>query len=258
MADPISPQPETKMPSLWKSYWQVLFLSPQPFHNLKGSRGNMWFGVRFFLLIMLVASLGKLFAAVDIVQQPTLAERVSGVAVRIETYATGLPRILARPVQEVAERVEALAEGVREVQPPLGVRASKLLRLAGEWLNVPLTLLGAWMGWALGIWVVARALGAAGALRDHLSLALLSAAPQVLVFASFLPFEGANLDNIRGILALIALVWSLMILAQALTVAHDVSQRVAAMYLAVSALTFLVIIPFLCLLPVWLALAVLL
>ena len=53
MADQAPAQPKTEIPSLWRSYWGALFLSPQPFQALSGARGNLWFGVRFFLLVML-------------------------------------------------------------------------------------------------------------------------------------------------------------------------------------------------------------
>ena len=84
---------------------------------------------------------------------------------------------------------------------------------------------------------------------------MLSAAPQVLAFPRYLPVENAGLETVSSILALIALAWSLLILSQAVAVAHEVSQRQAGKYIAVTALAFLVLIPYISILPVALVLA---
>ena len=76
-----------------------------------------------------------------------------------------------------------------------------------------------------------------------LSLTLLAIAPQVLTFANYLPVRVDFLERIRGPLSLVALAWSLLILTQALAIAHQIEQKQVVKILVVAFLVFVVFIP---------------
>lgn len=229
------------MQSIWRNYWVILMLGDEPFEAVKTAKDSLWYALRFFAVITLLASLGILVPIRGIVEAPTLAERITLLGENVEEAGRDLPRLLARPVESLAAKIEGLAAGVSEVQPPLGPRASKIVRLAGEWLSTPFLLLSAWMGWLLWVWFAARMLGGAGSLREHLSLSLLAVAPQILTFLNYTP-QVESLTVLRNTLGLVATLWSTIILTQALAHAHSIDQGRALGVLAVSLVAALAVI----------------
>jgi hypothetical protein len=227
------------MATLWNNYWKILTLKREPFEGIGQSPRGFRFALQLFILVSLIASLGKLVPAGEILQRTTLASRFDSLAASLEAGANSVPRFLSGPIQNAAEAVDEIGERLSALQPPLGVRFSQLIRLVGEWLAVPFNFLASWMSALVLVWVVARLMGGQGALETHFSLCLLAIAPFVLTFQNFLP-GGAKF--LGGVFNLAAAVWALLIGLQALSVAHGVSKGRALGIMVVSLLISSIII----------------
>jgi hypothetical protein len=242
------------MRTLWGSYWKVLILSKEPFEATRQAQDGLWFSIRLFLIVALIASLGTLAAAAGTVQKTTLAERLEGLASHVSTLANqvdtltgGTLGFLIAPLRSASATLQQYSNAFKAVQPPLGTDLSRIVRLVGTWLATPLVLLGAWMGASLAVWVIAVGLGAAGTLRQHLGLLLLAFSPQILTFFSYIPAAQASqvawLGTATRLLGVIAFVWSLVIAVRALSIAHGFSNGRALGILVLTAFIFLAVIP---------------
>jgi len=231
------------VPSLLTIYWKTLLLDSELFVTLKSVRNGFWSAIELFLVVGLLTTLGMLAPIRVMVQRPTLAERTNQLAAQVDSFASGYPKLLAAPIQEVAASISNLARKFTEYQPPLGVRPSRVIRLIGEWLAAPLNLLGVWMGSLLGIWVVARLLGGQGSLREHLSLLLLAFAPQILTFLNYIPSQNSTLSTVGRMLSVIAILWSLLIATQALVAAHRLKQNQAILVLVIYFIAVFLAVP---------------
>jgi hypothetical protein len=177
-----------------------------------------------FLLVALVAGLSGLAAIPAEVEEPTLAERVEGLARSVEEILPMIPWFLAEPFKELVGGIDRVAQEIQSFEPPLGVRPSRLLRLAGAWLERPLDLLANWLGWSLVTWLVARFLGGKGSIRAHFSLALLAAAPLVFYLAYDLLAGVFATDLVMTYVGwafkLAIWIWCALILIRALSIAQ--------------------------------------
>lgn len=231
------------MAAMFSRYWKILTLDEATFRALKDSKESLWFSIRLFLVLALIASLGSLTAIGRILEEPTLAERFQQLAAAARAEVDRFPLLLGEPLQNMASTLDQAAANLTEIQPPLGNRSSRIIRLVGKWLGTPLDLLGGWMGAALAVWLVARMMGGQGSLRQHFSLLLLAFAPQVLRFMQYLPASLTPPQAIVGLLVLSAWMWSLAIGVYVLAVAHELTLRKAALVLLTTFFIFLMAIP---------------
>ncbi len=233
------------MPSLWSAYPKVLSLSAAPFEAVRDARDGLWLSLRLFLLVALVANLAGLAAIPVEVTLPTLAERVDGLARRLERFIPMIPRLLAEPLEELVAGIDRVAGEIRSIEPPLGVRPSRLLRLVGAWLERPLDLLASWLGLGVATWLAARFMGGRGSVREHLSLVLLAAAPLAFTLVHDLLAEvfasNLALTYVGWAFRLLIWVWCTLILVRALSIAHSFPPDHAVAVLILSGLLSLVL-----------------
>ena len=238
------------MSSLWQNYWKILKLDREPFDLAKQASDGIWFALKLFVIVGLIAGLGKLAGLRQVLERPTLAERAGNVALAIEDSATNiqLPR-LAALAGDVGEMFRSIESMLKTLQPPLGVGPSRTLRLVGDWLATPFEMLSSWLGFIIIIWLIARFMGGQASITQHVSLLLLAAAPQVLTIVNYIPLSPGVVNAPAGILgrilSLVALIWSVVIVVTGLAVAHDVEQRKAVKMLAVFVLLVFVVLPIL-------------
>jgi hypothetical protein len=233
------------MTSILTDYWKILTLANEPYARVKESDIGFSFSVKFFLVLALLTSLGSLVALGSIAGEPNLAERLGQLSAQVQSMADSLPGFLSAPMDEISSALGQISAGIVQFQPPLGKSLSQAIRLVGEWLETPLTLLGMWMGAALGIWLIALLLGGQGSLRQHLSLLLLAFAPQILTFLNYVPSTNGIPGWVDNLMWFIAAVWSLVIGVHALSVAHEMTAGKAFLVVVLSVLVFFVAIPLL-------------
>ena len=180
-------------------------------------------------------------------ERPTLAALAGNVATSIEDSAAAmrLPRLSAQ-LADVAAMFRSVESTLETIQPPLGVGPSRTLRLIGNWLGTPFEMLSGWLGFIIIIWLFARFMGGQASITQHVSL-LLAAAPQVLTIVNYIPLSTSVANAPAGILGrilnLVALIWSLVIVVNGLSVAHEVERRDAVKILAVFVLVVFVALP---------------
>jgi hypothetical protein len=208
------------------NFWQILTLNSEPFAALKQAKDGFWRAIQFFMIVGLIAGLGKWAALPAITDQSFLPKRLLQNAAQM----TGLEDSLLLPValylldaSDIMERIEAK---MAALEPPLGKIPSRIIRLVGNWLVTPFELLTPWFGFMLALWVVAKLLGGQGTLPQHLTLLTLAAAPQVLRLVDYLPYTyGTPLGILGQLLTWVALAWSVVIAVKALAIAHEMETR---------------------------------
>jgi hypothetical protein len=229
--------------AMFSRYWKILTLDKEAFMALKESEGSLWFSTRLFVVLALITSLGSLARIGNILEEPTLAERLQQLAADTRVEVARFPPFLSDPLQKVASSMDQVAVNLIELQPPLGNRPSRIIRTVGRWLGIPLELLSGWMVAALAIWLVARLMGGQGTLRQHYSLLLMAFTPQVLRFVQYLPTYLTPPQAIVGLLVLSAWVWSLAIAVNVLALVHELTTLKAALVLSTTFFIFLMAIP---------------
>ena len=238
------------MSSLWNNYWKILKLDPEPFDLAKKATDGIGFALKLFIMVALIAGLGKLTGLGQVLEQPTLAQMAGEIAQTIDEAAANiqLPR-LAALVGDGAEMVRSVQGTLETLQPPLGVGTSRTIRLIGNWLATPFEMLSAWLGFILVIWIFARFMGGQASLAQHVSLLLLAVAPQVLTIVNYVSLQPTVANAPTGILgrilSLIAIIWSVVIAINGLAVAHEVERRQAVKIVAVFVLVIFVVLPIL-------------
>jgi hypothetical protein len=225
-----------------------MLLRGEAFERLRQSQDSMAFVMTLFLAVGLIAGVGTLSGVPELMQTPTVSERAYATAEQIVGWTEGLEGFAAQlatePAQAVAQWFEDLGATLASFEPPLGARTSRVVRLIGEWLTTPLTMMAAWLTLILPVLLVAKWMGAGGSLRGLASLALVSVAPQVLTLASSFPLiEGSPIAIAATALGFVALVWGLAILVKGLAVAGRIDERRAVTILVVTALVFYILIP---------------
>ncbi len=177
----------------------------------------------------------------DVLQQLSILPAAAGALMK---------RIEATPAQLEQLAADIRAEAVK-AEPPLGTRPSRVIRLAGDWVSVPLRLAGDWLYFALVLLLVTKLLGGRAPLPKHLGAMALAAAPLVLLIGLYSPdLNGVLTLAMAGavhyyarVLALIGLVWGSLLLLRALSLAHEISPVRTAAALALTWVTIYVLIP---------------
>jgi hypothetical protein len=236
------------MTSFLRTYGQLMLLRGEAFERLRQSPDSMVFAMRLFVVVGLIAGVGTLSGVPQLIQTPTISERAYTAAEQITGWTEGLEgfaaRLVTEPAQSVAEWFEDLGDTLASYEAPLGARTSRVVRLIGEWLTTPLTMMASWLTLILPVVLVAKWMGSGGGLRALVVLALVSAAPQVLTVAGSFPWvEGSGMATVATAMAFLALIWGLAILVKGLSVAGEIEQRRAVTILVVTALVFYILIP---------------
>jgi hypothetical protein len=136
-------------------------------------------------------------------------------------------------------------------QPPIGVPASRFIRLMGDWLASPMNLAAGWLFFILALMLAARSLGGRASIREHLTAALLASAPLVLAFGIFAPTlvgqsgtsSAAPILLFLRLLALIGAVWALALLVKTMATAHEFSNWRSLGALALTGIALFILLP---------------
>jgi hypothetical protein len=105
---------------------------------------------------------------------------------------------------------------IAQLPTPLPRPVKDFLQALGGWVTAPLLRLGAWMGYAFWVLLVAKLLGGRATLSQMLGCTALYVAPQILTILQVIPCLGP-------ILAFVAFVWGLVIYIKATAVANELS-----------------------------------
>ena len=247
-------------------YFSILRLADEPFVDLKqNDRGLRWTLI-LFLIIGLIASSGKWLNLNYELQRATYAEQIESLTeqsadlgMQIEQIGSDLTGVMAWLFADSLAQVATffsrdlvefgtnLVPMVIDLEPPIGVRSSRVLALAGDWFSTPFALLANSLLFIFTTLVVAKAWEGNGTLREHLSLMLLMIAPAFLLFFSYVTPQSSVLvfavRPLSRLLTLVYMVWAVLIGLKALTVVHDFSWRTAIRVMATAVLVLYVIVP---------------
>ncbi|MBE2238658.1 MAG: hypothetical protein IAE81_12775 [Caldilineaceae bacterium] len=158
-------------------------------------------------------------------------DQVNGWIAALSTTPEAVGRVLAQisatPARVQTFVAQARAEVVK-IEPPLGARPSRVIRLGGAWLASPLHYAADWMLFVLALMLVAKSLGGRATLNQHLGAVALSAAPAIFFLLAYAPDlsdvmsapTAAALHYTGRILALVGVVWCGALLLKAVGVAH--------------------------------------
>lgn len=244
-------QEDLEMQTAWRKYNAILRLEAEPFLAIKQAQDGLWWALKLFFAIGLIVGLGK-WADLRL-GRPTLAERVQTLDSQVERVGTQIEQaganmsglseqLLGEPIRgigsfltrDVTEFLTGLGTRVLALEPPLGVRPSRIVKLFGDWVGTPFQLVASWLPYTLLVLVIAKLWGGRGSLRQHLSLTTLAVAPQVLGVLTFVPQTsamGIALGILGRSLSLVAAIWSLAILLKAVTIAHEIELKKSALTL---------------------------
>lgn len=152
---------------------------------------------------------------------------IKGLSTTPEAVGRLLAQISATPARLNELATQLRAELVR-MEPPLGERPSRVIRLGGAWLASPLHYASNWILFVLVLMLVAKSLGGRATLNQHLGAVALSAAPAVLFIFAYAPEmsgaiaapTAAAIHYTGRILALLGVIWCGALLLKAIGVAH--------------------------------------
>ncbi len=175
------------------------------------------------------AQLAELLAKADLTP-----EEVNGLLGRFNLDTASLGNALAAleiTIEEIDGFFTTLRTEAVNAQPVLGVRFSRAIRVAGDWLSTPLGLASNWLIIGLVLLLVARSLGGRGSVREHLTAMLLATAPAFLMVGLFIPaiVTGPDLPMALAVhlfarlLALIGVIWAFILLVRTIATAHEFS-----------------------------------
>lgn len=195
------------------------------------------------------SQLDRVLGSMSLTRDQLLAA-VNGLGATPEQMGDLLKQLEATP-EQLAALGATLREELVKTEPPLGERVSRIVRLLGMAVTAPLVAAANWLLFALVLLLVAKALGGAGTLPQHLAAAALAAAPLVLSFIDFAPPMASGIPLLPAlaiqllgrILALVGLVWSFFILLRTLSVAHQFSIARAGWSIAIAAIVIVVVAP---------------
>ena len=139
---------------------------------------------------------------------------------------------------------------IETVQPPLGTRFSRFTIMVGAWISTPFAIMAQWLPLGFVLLLTMKALGGAATLRQHIVGLLLTGAPLLLLFFTFVPNLEPALPSVYNsacglfgrILAIIGVSWSALILLKAMSVMHGVSMWRVLAAMALTALLLFVVI----------------
>lgn len=164
-------------------------------------------------------------------QLSTTPEQVNSWLKALSTTPAAVGSLLAR-LKATPERLNKLVAQARtevaKIEPALGERPSRVIRLGGAWLASPLHYAADWMLFVLALLLVAKSVGGRATVNQHLGAVALSAAPSLLFLFAYAPDmsnvlsapSAAALHYTGRILALIGVLWCGALLLKAVGVAH--------------------------------------
>lgn len=164
-------------------------------------------------------------------QVPVTPVQVNDWIKALSTTPAAVGSLLAR-IKATPERLNELVAQARgevvKIEPMLGERPSRVIRLGGAWLASPLHYASSWMFFVLLLLVVAKSVGGRATVNQHLGAAALSAAPSIFFLFAYAPDmssvltapSAAALHTTGRILALIGVLWCGALLLKAVGVAH--------------------------------------
>jgi len=234
------------MTNHFRRAWRILMLDPGELRQHLSAPNAMAVSLGLAVVAGLIAGFGELTGVRADLTQPSAAERAQQSASAIAAIPGSLPEGIAGIVEpttsEVSTVLTNLSTTLESVAPPLGARASQVLRTFGAWLSTPFNLLASLMVLTLPIVLVARWLGGTGTLRNQVSLLLLALLPQALTVLDSFPVTG-TLASLARILGVLALVWSVALLLRGLAVANGVTLGRAIGIVTVAIGVFFVLAP---------------
>lgn len=254
------------------TYSQILQLNTETLLGFKVAPDGLIRALQLFFVVTLVAGLGLWLGIPVQLERPVLYEALDSAQVTIGNLATSADPFLeqnlpfledpGRVAEPLGEAAEAAAETINElllaaeteaelVSPPLGQRTSRVIRVFGQWLSVPLAIMGDWFLLALVAMLVAKLVGGRATLSQHLTAVLLASAPFVLLLPSFIPNLSSvipitfalGINLFSRLIALVAFAWAALILVKGLSLAHEFSWARAAGVLILSGLALYVLLP---------------
>lgn len=188
------------------------------------------------------------------VQLALTPERIRAITVQLGVPDERVNEWIAE-VDALPERTDDSLQAVRDeletLEPPLGTRPSRAIRLFGNWLATPFELLSSYLPLALVALLVAKALGGRATLPQHLVASALAVAPAWLLILT-IPADlsrtfpitvAAGLSIFGRMLGLVAIVWAAAILLKALSVNHRFSVWRAAATVVLTYVVVYVLLP---------------
>ena len=155
----------------------------------------------------------------------------------------------------IRDRLNELAAQIRaelvKMEPPLGERPSRIVRLGGRWVASPLHYAADWMLFVLALLVVAKSVGGKATLSQHLGAVALSAAPAIFFLFAYAPDmsnvlpapTAVAIHETGRILALIGVVWCGVLLLKTLSVAHGMGLWKSAGVVVLTWVALYVVLP---------------
>lgn len=255
-----------------QEYSSILQLDTETYLQFKYASDGLVRALQLYFVVTLVAGLGIWLGIPVQLDRPVLYEVlddaqgiITDLSQAVEPFLEqnipflSAPEKLAEPVGnaaaaagEVVNELILMAETEAEaVSPPLGPRLSRVIRLFGRWLSVPLAIMSDWIFLALVAMLVAKMFSGRATLGQHLTAVLLSAAPLVLILPSFIPDMSHvipitfafGITLFARILALVGFGWAALILIKGLAVAHEYSYWRSVGVLLLSWTAIYVVIP---------------
>jgi hypothetical protein len=224
-------------------FWNVLKLDRKTISTIGDDKTGLWKSLRLFLVISLLITIGGLTSS--------LSTGPKGIGKGLDTLETRLDQLLTRRlpssveniIANLSENVKSISSSLEQYTPPLGKEASYVIRSIGNWLSAPLSLLGGWMSAALAVFLVAKIFKGHGELRNHVAVFLLGFTPQILLIVFSFAFLNSALGWIGSILAVIAFIWSLVVIIAGIGNVHQLSAGKSLLILLVTFLVFIFLIP---------------
>ena len=255
-----------------REYSNILQLDTETYLHFKYAPNGLVRALQMYFIVTLVAGLGIWLGIPVQIERPVLYEVlddaqgiITDLSQAVEPYLEqnipylSAPEMVAVPVGdaataagEVINELLLMAETEAElVNPPLGPRLSRVIRLFGRWLSVPLAIMSDWIFLVLVAMRVAKLCSGRATLGQHLTAVLLSAAPLVLILPSFIPDMSPvipvtfafGITLFSRILALVGFGWAALILIKGLAVAHEFSYWRSLGILLLSWAAIYVVIP---------------
>jgi len=199
----------------------ALSLDTQTFVAQREARDAFRKGVLFVVVITLLAgSLSFIVSTVKGFLPPKWDAQRDEVEDRISQVFKFLPLEMdAETERMIVGSIEAgldIGFEIAQLPTPLPRPVKDFLQALGGWVTAPLLRLGAWMGYAFWVLLVAKLLGGRATLSQMLGCTALYVAPQILTILQVVPCLGP-------ILAFVAFVWGLVIYIKATAVANELS-----------------------------------
>lgn len=253
-------------------YSNILQLDTDTLLQFKYAPDGLVRALQLYFVVTLIAGLGIWLGIPVQLDRPVLYEVlddaqavITDLAGSVEPYLEQNIPFLTEPgrvAEPIGDLSTAAGETVNElllmaeteaelVSPPLGAPLSRVIRLFGRWLSVPLAIMSEWMFLVLVAMLVAKMFSGRATLGQHLTAVLLSAAPLVLLLPTFIPDLSSvipltfafGITLFSRILALVGFGWAALILMKSLALAHEFSYWRSLGILVLSLAAIYVVIP---------------